>query len=330
MIELINKITQEKVWCQWDIEGAKSFIKQCFTDFPDKLIINIIFGKGYLIFSKDGNAEYIDEENPNTLDYIDLIKTKLKYIEKECNEWKYSTNNIINNYKHTIYFNSYDYLLDSKYKEELQEIENSFNNTLKEIDNLISEIKKVKRIFYELNLYEKFDIQFEFSYYINLLKKVKSCILNKENDANTLLDTYIQNELKLKQIEKIFPTRQFHDAGYIAPNGDYYGLDGEVSNLLHIKLADLFIKNNIIDNVKDPDNFLEKEGWIKQHDNKIYCFYMYGYYNHYITKKQKETIYNILKQNYNSIFLNTLNEEFIISIETFKNMDTYDFEKYFI
>lgn len=330
MIELINKLVQEKVWCQWNIDNAKSFIKQCIPEFPDELIVNIIFGNGYLISTNNGNAEYISEKNLDSLNYIELAQIKLKSIENECEEWKSSLNHIINNYKHTVCFSYYDYILDSSYKEELQEIEKSFNNTLESIDQLIQEIENVKSVFNELDLYAKLDTDFNFSYYINLLKKVKSCILKGENDSNTIIDVYIQNELKLNSIDKIHPTQKYHDAGYIAPNGDYYGLNGEVANFLHVKLADLFVENNIINKVNDPEHFLEKEGWIKQHDNKLYCYYMYDDYDHYITKKQRETIYNILKQNYSTIFLNTVTGEFAISIETFKDMDTYDFEKYFI
>lgn len=209
-------------------------------------------------------------------------------------------------------------------------IEEYFNNTLKNIDQLIQEIKNIKHVFDELDLYNKLDIDFNFSYYIGLLNKIKSCILKGENDSNTMLDVYIQNELKLNSIDKIHPTKKYHDAGYIAPNGDYYGLNGEVANFLHVKLADLFVENNLISKVDDPEHFLEKEGWIKQHDNKLYCYYMYDDYDHYITKKQRETIYNILKQNYSTIFLNTITGEFAIPIEIFKDMDTYDFEKYFI
>lgn len=331
MIELINRLVQEKVWCQWNIDDAKSFIKQCIPEFPDELIVNIIFGNGYLVSTNNGNAEYISEKNSDGLNYIELIQVKLKSIESECEEWRSSVNRIINDYKYTtICFSYYDYILDSVYKEKLQEVEESFNNTLKSIDQLVQEIENIKQVFNELNLYNKLDIDFNFSYYIGLLNKIKSCILKGENDSNTMLDVYIQNELKLNSIDKIHSTQKYHDAGYIAPNGDYYGLNESIANFLHIKLADLFVENNIINKVDDPEHFLEKEGWIKQHDNKLYCYYMYDDYDHYITKKQRETIYNILKQNYSTIFLNTVTGEFAIPIETFKDMDTYDFEKYFI
>lgn len=330
MIEFINRIVQEKVWCNWNLNEAKSFIKQCVPEFPDELILNIIFGKGYLIYCENGNAEYIEKENPDGLNYIELIQVKLKSIEDVCEDWKSSTNSIVNDYKRTtVCFSYYDYIIDPVHKEELQEIEESFNKTINEIDQLIQEIENVKYVFDELNLYNKLDIEFEFSYYINLLKKIKSCILKGENDSNTIIDIYIQNELKLNSIDKIYPTKKYHDAGYITPNGDYYGLNGDISNLLHIKLANLLVANNIINKVDNPDNFLETKGWIKQHNNNLYCFYMYDEYKHYITKKQRETIYNILKQNYDNVSLNTIKGTFMIPLEIFRDMDTYDFEKYF-
>ena len=113
MIELINRIVQEKVWCQWNIDDAKSFIKQCIPEFPDELIVNIIFGNGYLVYANNGSAEYLNSKNPDSLNYIELVQVKLKSIKEECEEWKSSINRIINDYKRTtICFSYYDYIID--------------------------------------------------------------------------------------------------------------------------------------------------------------------------------------------------------------------------
>jgi hypothetical protein len=91
-------------------------------------------------------------------------------------------------------------------------------------------------------------------------------------------------------------------AGWLSPEGDYYALNGEIANMLHIQIADALQDKGLIPELdKDgykinPDAWLEQHGWVKIHDNNINYA---GCLNHAINKKdvhmsqkQKDIIYN--------------------------------------
>ena len=75
-----------------------------------------------------------------------------------------------------------------------------------------------------------------------------------------------------------------YDAGWLSPNGEYYGANGETSAMIHMRLAEQIFKApcNIYavrmakDGVSEwggvdaPEYWLEKHGWIKIHHDEIY------------------------------------------------------------
>lgn len=59
-----------------------------------------------------------------------------------------------------------------------------------------------------------------------------------------------------------------YDAGWLSPDGKFYGENGPTSNMIHLSIAECLKKNNL-----NGDRQLENEGWIKIHDDEVYgCF----------------------------------------------------------
>lgn len=126
---------------------------------------------------------------------------------------------------------------------------------------------------------------------------------------NFQIDDYEQSELDkyiagVKQIDKLNKGMLYksdilenYSAGWLAPNGDYYGLNGEMANMLHNNLADALVTKGIIRVEGDelyktnPDVWLEDNGWVKIHGDWI----LYQGYNKTpiipLTKEQVEAIY---------------------------------------
>lgn len=101
----------------------------------------------------------------------------------------------------------------------------------------------------------------------------------EENDSVT---KYIESAKEIDAIvEKgIEPVDMMSNwsAGWLAPNGDYYGLNGEIANMLHIQIATALqeislipIKNNDGDDLVDvnADAWLEQQGWAKIHGANV-------------------------------------------------------------
>ena len=59
-----------------------------------------------------------------------------------------------------------------------------------------------------------------------------------------------------------------YDAGWLSPDGKFYGENGSASNMIHLNIAERLTQNGL-----NGDRELENEGWIKIHDDEAYgCF----------------------------------------------------------
>ena len=82
-----------------------------------------------------------------------------------------------------------------------------------------------------------------------------------------------------------------YDAGWLSPDGEFYGANGETSAMIHMNLAEQIFKGNNVyavrmakDNVSvwsgvdSPEYWLEKHGWVKIHHDDCYGAFI-GYRN---------------------------------------------------
>jgi len=123
-----------------------------------------------------------------------------------------------------------------------------------------------------------------------------------ELPSSDMVQKFIEDSIRLdKESEKgIEPVNieDGYDAGWLAPDGTYYGLNGEIANMLHNRIADSLVEAGIIPNTHDegenPDNWLLKHGWIRQHGNWIlydgYIIAQLGKKEIPISEEQKEAL----------------------------------------
>lgn len=94
-------------------------------------------------------------------------------------------------------------------------------------------------------------------------------------------DDNIQNYIKASQeiaqtlkslIQPVNITNNY-SAGWLSPDGKYYGLDGGIANMLHMNIADALRKKFRIEDGfeigENPDSWLENNGWVKIHGNWV-------------------------------------------------------------
>jgi hypothetical protein len=88
------------------------------------------------------------------------------------------------------------------------------------------------------------------------------------------VQTYIEaareiDEVLTKGIEPVDIMKNW-SAGWLSPDGDYYGLNGEIANMLHNQIADALKEKGIIPEEEiNPDQWLEEHGWVKIHGCNI-------------------------------------------------------------
>jgi len=98
-----------------------------------------------------------------------------------------------------------------------------------------------------------------------------------EDDVQNYVQAAIEiDEVLSKGIEPV-DIMSNYTAGWLAPNGDYYALNGEIANMLHNQIADALQEAGIVPKKPDeeigaeinPDAWLEQAGWVKIHGNNI-------------------------------------------------------------
>lgn len=100
------------------------------------------------------------------------------------------------------------------------------------------------------------------------------CDLSEIQEQSEMLDNYIDSAREIDEVlsEGIKPVdiMSNYSAGWLAPNGDYYALNGEIANMLHNQIADALVEAGIVPKEElNPDAWLEQQGWVKIHDSNV-------------------------------------------------------------
>lgn len=125
---------------------------------------------------------------------------------------------------------------------------------------------------------------------------------------------------------KILPVdiTEGYDAGWLSPEGLFYGMNGNMNDMLHIQISDLLKEEGIIpEDERSPCGWLEDNGWVKIHGDWV----LFQCQNHKfeidksMTDKQIDAIVNYGKSCYKDGFLRFGYRMARLSVATFKYLD---------
>ena len=210
---------------------------------------------------------------------------------------------------------------------------------LSTLNELLEECNKLNKAisFVETNFNHKFDRKLYDSKFFEILR-IHNVLTNdipvKEDDS---LERFLNAEIKCSEINEIEPSviDVKYDASWISPEGEYFGMNGEIANMLHNKLADLINKRHIKltgkslveDSNINIDAVLCELGWARIHDNRVmYDGYLMDPIIH-MTDKQKETIYKYCQIHHGGIICCNYNES--ITAARFSMTDKNSMHKLF-
>lgn len=96
-----------------------------------------------------------------------------------------------------------------------------------------------------------------------------------------------ENQTELEPVE----ITEGYEARWLSPDGDFYGLNGSTGNLLHLNIAERLLasKKIPVKEMRNPDRWLEENGWVKVHHNWILFFG--SFYGNTLTDIQIEKLY---------------------------------------
>ena len=99
--------------------------------------------------------------------------------------------------------------------------------------------------------------------------------IRKQDFQKQRLSEWMENEKKIEEYHKteLEPVEitEGYDAGWLSPDGDFYGLNGSTGNLLHLNIAERLLasKKIPVKEMRNPDRWLEENGWVKVHHDWI-------------------------------------------------------------
>lgn len=150
---------------------------------------------------------------------------------------------------------------------------------------------------------------------------------------------YLQNNYILKDIE------DGYDAGWLSPDGEFFGANGETSSMIHMNIAEDIKEGTSIyanrmekDGVTifgdlSPEQWLIKEGWLKIHHDEIYGYFKYSkedkplnnkdYKLYCPTEKQIKEICKYVDKFYNKKFYTEPSIVSIVSMGKRESVTTY-------
>lgn len=119
--------------------------------------------------------------------------------------------------------------------------------------------------------------------------------IRKQDFQKQRLSEFMENEMKIEEYHKteLKPVEitEGYDAGWLSPDGDFYGLNGSTENLLHLNIAERLLasKKIPVKEMRNPDRWLEENGWVKVHHDWI--LFSGSFYGKTLTDVQIEKLY---------------------------------------
>ena len=351
---LITNLAREALFYKYDGEQAVKILTESFPTMSKDIALKIISGELVIKVLDKGNITV--EKGLELFNFDKWFKTNVKYytVDYHSDEdgfysyHNYFMNNVfrridkINTYfipsedifgysnieKDFTYRELYKILIsnDQKKKDLLQEYALSCNalerdlRLLSTLNELLEECNKLNKAisFIETNFNHKFDRKLYDSKFFEILR-IHNVLTNdipvKEDDS---LERFLNAEIKCSEINEIEPSSidVKYDASWISPEGEYFGMNGEIANMLHNKLADLINERHIKltgkslveDSNINVDAVLCDLGWARIHGNRVmYDGYLMNPIIH-MTDKQKEAIYKYCQMHHRGIICCNYNE----------------------
>ena len=114
------------------------------------------------------------------------------------------------------------------------------------------------------------DTLVDIAYHLNQTLKLDFTLDAPEDNVQKYIDSAREIDEVLSEGIKPVDIMSNYSAGWLAPNGDYYALNGEIANMLHNQIADALVEAGIVPKEElNPDAWLEQQGWVKIHDSNI-------------------------------------------------------------
>lgn len=366
---LIMNIVHEKLLYDLDPYSALEKLTDLLPDLPDVLYYKIIKGdnvitvntetQNFVIVKRDKNIhteypkidiiKWIRDKQNNILTTSKQLYRTIKELLIKSNRYGYHID-VSLPYEHLIKFfegNNDDILDDIIYNEDILNLEliirviKDFINKTQKIHNVINWFKIKYPYYFDKNdtRYQYIDTNLPINYY-KLTNAFTELIKGNKIDFGEIeIEQFVKKTIEIDNelSNGITPIniKDKYDALWVAPNGDCYGLNGEIANMLHEKMSDAMLVSGIIPKEYEDftSRYLMENGWVRIHDNWIN---FEGYDNVYfgkdiihLTDEQIEKIYLHGQMHCKNTIIKVGSAQHHMSAAKFNMIDKYQYIKFF-
>jgi hypothetical protein len=310
--KLIIDIAREHLFYNLNPDKSVKSLTNTLRGVTHEVVLDIISGKKILLVADERYIDCVDyveelhKEKFPPFDIYSWVERKLQQIIDVSEEWQKA----ISELKRIIVKNDGEFIISVKYEKLLSFFYEGNSENLIDVDddtlgsikgltlgirNFISESMKTMQVikwlchnYYGLpNDFSSIPIQLlqlHTTFTELMLKNSEIELTLRRNLVTSLmLDKHLEAQLEIdKATKNIKPVNILdgYTAGWLSPSGEYYGLNGEISNMLHNQIADALLVAGVIpigkptydraiDNRTNPDRWLEENGWAKIHGDWI-------------------------------------------------------------
>ncbi|MCH5167870.1 MAG: hypothetical protein J1F35_08330 [Erysipelotrichales bacterium] len=367
----ITEIAQEKLIYDYSPKKAIETFTLSFYDMTEKLALRCLSGKDLKIVVDGDEVELTtdDVEEYPTIDFEYLVERwksefdktfkvfekplidRLSYGTKRNISISINVLDILKGYQNDDR-NPYDFFKEVITDELLYEpyIDYDYTKTIDDLEyfKIFKDWKTLnkKRLFVmkwlaDNNFIDEYPVDYE-NKLIEYSLKVEACLNWNDPDhviRKDPLESYIEASIENDEIDRLEPISptEFRNACWVSPDGEIYGMNGEIGNMLHMNIADILVNQGVIESSNrreenNPYNILENNGWVKLHNDWVMfeqnIFTDNGEQKQFMTDKQQEVIAEYLHNHFEDIgkfgIMHTPISSFI-----FKQMDKFAINKLF-
>ena len=309
---LLVNMAREYMFMDLDPEKAVKTITDVLIGCNRDNALQIIKGSLVINVDESGTVYAIEAK---TCDSIIGIRPMVGGIANKCCEDMDNAMCLIRGISHMIndgyvsldipWLSIVDSLMDNELKLSLNDIHISGKN-YETISTVINEAKRVRtRAIKTIGLarfvndnYKLFEDNVDDALFERLKVKIRNLeeTISNPDCVTPFVKEYVENEREInKKLVDFFnpcDITKGYDAGWLAPNGDFYGLNGSRSNLLHMKISDKLKEQGTIKYSEDrgPDLWMEINGWMRIAGNQIFFGGMMLDSNNHVTREQVDKL----------------------------------------
>lgn len=312
--QMLQRIAWERLTEKLSPRAAVEIITQSLPGCTEGMAVDILDGK--IILGEDEATQEVTGTPGAGGKFNDWIREQRIHLEEEAKEWVW----VLERLRQTIADAGGKFEFSVRYPELISYLSGDKDaglldyprsNVVEEIKGTVEEAKnffvKVSEV-YEVIVWMCDALNTSRVLFSDSVLRVRTIIdslmcsdpeveasVRKQDFQKQRLSEYMENEMKIEECHKteLEPVEitEGYDAGWLSPDGDFYGLNGSTGNLLHLNIAERLLasKKIPVKEMRNPDRWLEENGWVKVHHDWI--LFSGSFYGKTLTEAQIEKLY---------------------------------------